>query len=93
MIGNVWEWTSDWYRPDTHKKNRDSGPRGCFNPTGPQKSYDPQEPLVPKRVTKGGSYLCSEEYCSNYRPSARMATAYDSGQEHLGFRCVVNVYE
>ena len=61
----------------THKKNRDSGPRGCFNPTGPQKSYDPQEPLVPKRVTKGGSYLCSEEYCSNYRPSARMATAYD----------------
>lgn len=90
MIGNVWEWTSDWYRPDTYAKNSEAGPRGCFNPTGPEKSFDPQEPLVPKRVTKGGSYLCSEEYCSNYRPSARMATAYDSGQEHLGFRCVVN---
>lgn len=91
MIGNVWEWTSDWYRPDTHARNKASGPRGCFNPSGPAKSYDPHEPTVPKRVTKGGSFLCSEEYCSNYRPSARMATAYDSGQEHLGFRCVVNV--
>lgn len=93
MIGNVWEWTNDWYRPDTHARNRESGPRGCFNPTGPEQSFDPQDPLVPKRVTKGGSYLCSEEYCSNYRPSARMATAYDSGQEHLGFRCVVNAVE
>ncbi len=90
MIGNVWEWTNDWYRPDTHARNQASGPRGCINPEGPAKSFDPQEPLVPKRVTKGGSYLCSEQYCSNYRPSARMATAYDSGQEHLGFRCVVN---
>ena len=90
MIGNVWEWTRDWYRPDTHTKNKESGPRGCFNPQGPEQSYDPQEPLVPKRVTKGGSYLCSEEYCSNYRPSARMATAFDSGQEHLGFRCIIS---
>ncbi len=88
MIGNVWEWTSDWYRPDTHVQNKSVSARGCINPAGPAKSFDPQEPLVPKRVTKGGSYLCSEEYCSNYRPSARMATAFDSGQEHLGFRCV-----
>lgn len=89
MIGNVWEWTSDWYRPDTHAQNKkQAGIRGCINPNGPSRSYDPQEPLTPKRVTKGGSYLCSDEYCSNYRPSARMATAYDSGQEHLGFRCV-----
>lgn len=90
MIGNVWEWTSDWYRPDTHVKNKQVGLKGCINPNGPSASYDPQEPLVPKRVTKGGSFLCSDEYCSNYRPSARMATAYDSGQEHLGFRCVVS---
>ncbi len=90
MIGNVWEWTSDWYRPDTHVKNKKDGLKGCVNPNGPSSSYDPQDPLVPKRVTKGGSFLCSDEYCSNYRPSARMATAYDSGQEHLGFRCVKN---
>lgn len=91
MIGNVWEWTNDWYRPDTHARNKISGARGCFNPKGPKKSYDPTEPLSPKRVIKGGSYLCSDEYCSNYRPSARMATSYDSGQEHLGFRCVKSV--
>lgn len=89
MVGNVWEWTSDWYRPDTHQQNKTTGGiRGCINPEGPLNSLDPREPLIPKRVTKGGSYLCSEEYCRNYRPSARMATAYDSGQEHLGFRCI-----
>lgn len=91
MIGNVWEWTSDWYRPDTHEKNKSKGLKVCINPNGPDKSYDPREPLVPKRVTKGGSYLCTDEYCSNYRPSARMATAFDSGQQHLGFRCVKDV--
>lgn len=91
MVGNVWEWTSDWYRQDTHSQNKiASQTRGCINPNGPSSSFDPQDPSVPKRVTKGGSFLCSDEYCSNYRPSSRMATAYDSGQEHLGFRCVVN---
>ncbi len=86
MIGNVWEWTTDWYRPDTYAQQAASRP--LANPTGPTSSFDPQDPYVPKRVTKGGSFLCSNEYCSNYRPSARMATAFDSGQEHLGFRCV-----
>lgn len=90
MIGNVWEWTSDWYRPDTHLQNKKKAITVCRNPTGPESSYDPQEPQVPKRVIKGGSYLCSDQYCSNYRPSARMATAIDSGQEHLGFRCVIS---
>ena len=88
MIGNVWEWTSDWYRPDAHKLCAD---KPCLDPKGPSASMDPRDPLSPKRVTKGGSYLCSEEYCSNYRPSARMATSFDSGQEHLGFRCVKEI--
>jgi formylglycine-generating enzyme required for sulfatase activity len=86
VIGNVWEWTSDWYRPDTYAQLDKM--TICKNPTGPESSYDPTDPYNPKRVIKGGSYLCSIQYCSNYRPSARMATAIDSGQEHLGFRCV-----
>jgi formylglycine-generating enzyme required for sulfatase activity len=92
MIGNVWEWTNDWYRADAHALLRNSSKsKICINPTGPEKSYDPTEPYTPKRVIKGGSYLCSKQYCSNYRPSARMATAFDSGQEHLGFRCVKDI--
>ncbi len=86
MIGNMWEWTTDWYRPDTYRRR--SKDDIVVNPSGPYESFDPQDPYNPKRVTKGGSFLCSTEYCSNYRPSARMATAFDSGQEHLGFRCV-----
>lgn len=92
MIGNVWEWTNDWYSHDTHFQNkRQAGMLVCHNPQGPATSNDPREPLVPKRVVKGGSFLCSEQYCSNYRPNARVATPFDSGQEHLGFRCVKDV--
>jgi formylglycine-generating enzyme len=92
MIGNVWEWTTDWYIRDIHTKNKMIAKSGlCNNPTGPKTSYDPDEPNVPKRVTKGGSFLCSEQYCSNYKPDARMATAFDSGQSHLGFRCVKDI--
>lgn len=86
MIGNVWEWTSDWYDVDYFKtlsRNVVSD-----NPMGPDKPNDPQEPYSQKRVTKGGSFLCASNYCTNYRPSARQGTAFDSGQSHLGFRCV-----
>lgn len=88
VIGNVWEWTSDWYRPDTYARYKVSGMAECRNPKGPHESYDPTDPYGTKKVIKGGSFLCSVEYCSNYRPNARMATSTDSGQEHLGFRCV-----
>jgi formylglycine-generating enzyme required for sulfatase activity len=85
-IGNVWEWCSDWFRPDAYRLNADAGL--VVNPKGPARSYDPREPYQPKRVTRGGSFLCSSNYCSNYRPSARHGTATDSGMSHLGFRCV-----
>lgn len=89
MIGNVWEWTSDWYTQEIHQVNKSTAVGGvCHNPSGPSKSNDPADPYTPRRVTKGGSFLCSEMYCSNYKPDARMSTAFDSGQSHLGFRCV-----
>ena len=88
VIGNVWEWTADWYRPDTYARYKVAGVQECRNPKGPHACYDPNDPYGTKRVIKGGSFLCSEQYCSNYRPNARMATSVDSGQEHLGFRCV-----
>jgi sulfatase modifying factor 1 len=88
VIGNVWELTSDFYRPDTYANYKRSGMPQCHNPKGPSNSFDPTDPYSTKRVIKGGSFLCSEEYCSSYRPNARMAASLDSGQEHLGFRCV-----
>ena len=87
MMGNVWEWCSDWYRPDTYRL--DASSTVVKDPTGPEKCYDPAEPYQPKRVTRGGSFLCSANFCTNYRPSARRGTATDSGMSHLGFRCVL----
>jgi formylglycine-generating enzyme required for sulfatase activity len=86
IIGNVWEWTSDWYDVNYYKTLGASPV--SENPQGPASAYDPNEPYAHKRVSKGGSYLCASNYCVNYRPSARQGTAFDSGMSNLGFRCV-----
>ena len=82
MIGNVWEWTSDWYAPAHSTDNT--------NPTGVSKdqSFDPANPGIPSRVLKGGSFLCAENYCQRYRPAARQAQELGMGTNHVGFRLV-----
>jgi sulfatase modifying factor 1 len=87
MAGNVWEWCSDWYRADYYKQ---AGGQKLIDPTGPATSFDPDEPTVPKKVVRGGSFLCHASYCASYRVSARMKTSPDTGLEHTGFRCVKN---
>jgi formylglycine-generating enzyme required for sulfatase activity len=87
MSGNVWQWVSDWYRPDYYAQlHQDGGV--AFDPHGPRDSYDPQEPGVQKRVQKGGSFLCTDQYCERYMPGARGKGDPETGTNHLGFRCV-----
>jgi formylglycine-generating enzyme required for sulfatase activity len=94
MIGNVWEWTIDWY---TTKHTADA-PKACCIPENPRggaadQSYDPCQPKIkiPRKVIKGGSHLCAPNYCRRYRPAARHAEAIDTSTSHVGFRCIRRV--
>jgi formylglycine-generating enzyme required for sulfatase activity len=85
MAGNVWQWTSDWYRPDYYRQLAGTVAR---NPMGPASPYDPSEPNQPKKVHRGGSFLCTDQYCSRYIVGTRGKGEISTGTNHLGFRCV-----
>lgn len=92
MIGNTWEWTTDWYSP----KHQADAQKACCIPENPrgaplEASYDPRQPdiRIPRKVLKGGSHLCAPSYCRRYRPAARHAEPVDTSTSHVGFRCVV----
>jgi formylglycine-generating enzyme len=91
MIGNVWEWTCDWYSPG----HVEPASKACCVPSNPrgakrEASYSADQAIrIPRKVMKGGSHLCAPSYCRRYRPAARMAQPLDTSTSHLGFRCIV----
>jgi formylglycine-generating enzyme len=87
IIGNVWEMTADWFDAATFL--RISGNAPALD-SAISKCYNPENPYAMEKVIKGGSFLCADDYCINYRPSARQGHAYDSGTSNVGFRCVAD---